>query len=178
MNTELIKTPGTKFLATALFALLFVLPLSAQRIAYCDVNSILENITEYQQAQQELDRVAAGWRQEISQEYDKIKSMYNRYQAEQVLLSDEARNQREEEIMAAEQSVRELQKERFGPEGDLFQRRREMVQPIQDRVYSAIEGYANDRGYDFIFDKSGTSGMIFSNERYDVTNDILLRLKE
>ncbi|MBR9920135.1 MAG: OmpH family outer membrane protein [Bacteroidetes bacterium] len=171
-----MKTPGTKFLATALLAFLFVLPMSAQRIAYCDVSSVLESITEYQQAQQELDRVAAGWRQEIQQEYDKIKSMYNRYQAEQVLLSDDARREREEEIMAAEQSVRELQKQRFGPEGDLFQRRRELVQPIQDRVYAAIEEYANDRGYDFIFDKSASSGMIFSNERYDVTNDILERL--
>ena len=177
MNLTL-KSTGSKFLATAFVAMLFALPMSAQRIAYCDVNTILESITEYQQAQQELDRVAAGWRQEISQEYDKIKSMYNRYQAEQVLLSDDARQEREDEIMQAEQSVRELQKERFGPEGDLFQRRRELVQPIQDRVYASIESFANDRGYDFIFDRSSNAGMIFSNERYDVTNDILERLKE
>ena len=182
MTNMTIRIPGTKFFASALlplaFALLFALPSSAQRIAYVDVNQILESITEYQQAQEELDRVAAGWRQEISQEYDKIKTLYNRYQAEQVLLSDDARRQREEEIMDLEQSVRDLQKSRFGPEGDLFQRRAELVQPIQDRVYAAIEDYANDRGYDFIFDSGASSGMIFSNARYDVTEDVLKRLSE
>ena len=176
MKNAILPARTSRFLATAFVAVLFALPMNAQRIAYVDINTILESITEYQQAQTELDQIAATWRQEIQQEYDKIKSMYNRYQAEQVLLSDEARRQKEDEIMAAEQSVRELQKQRFGPEGDLFQRRRELVQPIQDRVYSVIEEFANDRGYDFIFDQSASTGMIFSNERYDVTNDILERL--
>lgn len=151
--------------------------LNAQRIAYVDVNQILESIEEYRNAQEELDQLAATWRQEIAQEYDKIKGMYNRYQAEQVLLSDEARQQREEEIMNKEKEVRDLQKNRFGPEGALFQRRTELVRPIQDRVYGAIEDYANDRGYDFIFDKSGSAGMIFSNPEYDKTQDVLRLLK-
>ena len=151
--------------------------LSAQRIAYVDVSQILESIEEYRGAQEELDNLAATWRQEIAQEYDKIKGMYNRYQAEQVLLSDEARQQREEEIMNKEKTVRDLQKDRFGPEGSLFQRRQELVRPIQDRVYAAIEEYANDRGYDFIFDKAGGAGMIFTNPEYDKTQDILRLLK-
>lgn len=148
----------------------------AQKIAYVDVQRILESIQEYQQAQQELDDLAARWRQEIAQEYDVIKGMYNRYQAEQVLLSDDARADREEEIMAKEKEVRDLQRERFGPEGLLFQRRQELVQPIQDKVYAAIEAYANERGYDFIFDRSGQAGIIFSNPQYDKTEDILNRL--
>ncbi len=149
---------------------------TAQRIAYVDVNKILESIDEYQEAQRELDQLAATWRQEIAQEYDKIKSMYNRYQAEQVLLSDEARRQREDEIMVQEKEVRELQKARFGPEGALFDRRQDLVRPIQERVYQAIEEYANERGYDFIFDRSGAAGMIFSNPQYDKTEDILRAL--
>jgi outer membrane protein len=149
---------------------------TAQRIAYVDVNKILESIDEYQEAQRELDQLAATWRQEIAQEYDKIKSMYNRYQAEQVLLSDEARRQREDEIMVQEKEVRELQKARFGPEGALFERRQDLVRPIQERVYQAIEEYANERGYDFIFDRSGAAGMIFSNPQYDKTEDILRAL--
>ncbi len=149
----------------------------AQRMAFVDVNQILESIEEYKGAQDELDRTAATWRQEIAQEYDKIKGLYNRYQAEQVLLSDEARKQREDEIMAKEKEVRDLQKDRFGPEGELFKRRQELVRPIQDRVYAAIEEYANDRGFDFIFDKSGGAGMIFSNPEFDKTQDILQRLK-
>jgi len=149
----------------------------AQRIAYVDVNTILESIDEYQEAQQELDRLASQWRQEIAQEYDKIKSMYNKYQAEQVLLSDEARRQREEQIMDMEKRVRDMQKARFGPEGKLFERRQELVKPIQDRVYAAIEEFASDRGYDFIFDRSGAAGIIFSNPQYDKTEDIVRALR-
>lgn len=168
----------TKLKLIAVFALaLMTVTTHAQRIAYVDVNKILESIQEYQNAQQELDRLAAKWRQEIAQEYDVIKGMYNRYQSEQVLLSDDARQQREEEIVNKEKAVRDLQKSRFGPEGGLFKRRQELVRPIQDRVYGAIESYAKERGYDFIFDKSGAAGMIFSNPEYDKTGDILNRLK-
>lgn len=161
-----------------LFGALFLFNISAnaQKIAFVDVQEILENIAEYQEAQTELDRLANQWRQEIAQEYDIIKGMYNRYQAEQVLLSEDARNQREEEIMNKEKEVRDTQRERFGPEGALFKRRQELVQPIQERVYAAIESYANERGYDFIFDRSSDSGMIFSNPQYNKTEDILRRL--
>jgi outer membrane protein len=163
-------------LATLLTAA-FAFTAQAQRIAYVDVNVILESIEEYQRAQKDLDEIAATWRQEIAQEYDKIKGQYNRYQAEQVLLSDDARRQKEEEIMEMEKRVRELQKDRFGPEGALFQKRKELVQPIQDRVYAAIQEYANDKGYDFIFDKSGSAGMIFANPSYDKTKEVLDKLK-
>jgi len=147
---------------------------AAQRIAYIDMDKILNSLPEYQQAQQELDRVAQDWRQDIAQKYDVIKGMYNKYQADQVLLSEDMRKQREEDIMAREQDVRELQKQRFGPEGDLFKRRKQLVEPIQDKVYSAIETYANDKGYDFIFDRSSpAAGIIFSNARYDKTDDLL-----
>jgi outer membrane protein len=167
-----------KILALALgFTLAFSTAASAQRIAYVDVNRILESFKEYQDAQGELDRVASKWRQEIAQEYDVIKGLYNRYQAEQVLLSEDARRQREDEIMNREKEVRDLQKARFGPEGELFRRRQEMVRPIQERVYRAIESYATERGYDFIFDKSGSAGIIFFSPAYDKTDDILSRLK-
>lgn len=151
--------------------------LMAQKIAYVEIDRILESIKEYQDAQTELDRQASVWRQDIAQEYDVIKGMYNRYQAEQVLLSEETRRQREEEIMNKEKAVRDIQRERFGPEGELFKRRQELVRPIQDKVYRAIEAYAAERGYDFIFDKSSGAGMIFSNPQYDKTQDILARLR-
>ncbi len=150
---------------------------NAQRIAVIDVNKILESIDEYKAAQQELDQIASKWRQDIAQEYDKIKGMYNSYQAEQVLLSDEARRQREEEIMAKEKEVRDLQKTYFGPEGQLFKRRQDLVRPIQDKVYAAIESYAQDRGYDLVLDKSSATGILFNNPDYDKTEDILNRLK-
>ncbi len=173
MKSNLFK----KTLAVFAFATLVVFSAQAQRIAYVDVNRLLESVSAYQTAQTELDRVSSKWRQEIAQEYDKIKGMYNRYQAEQVLLSDDARKQREEEIMTKEKDVRDLQRKYFGPEGDLFKMRQELVRPIQDKIYAAIEDYAKERGFDFIFDKAGNAGMIFSNPQYDKTDDILQRLK-
>jgi outer membrane protein len=148
----------------------------AQRIAYIDMDRILNSITEYQQAQEELDKIASQWRQEIALEYDNIKSQYNRYQAEQVLLSDQERKKYEDEIIAKEQEVRELQKRKFGPEGELFKKRQELVEPIQAQVFQAITDYADDQGYDFIFDKASSSGMIFANAKYDVTDKILQKL--
>ena len=92
--------------------------------------------------------------------------------AEQVLLSDQAKQERQDEIMEMETQVRDLQKKRFGAEGDLFKRRQDLVRPIQEQVYGAIEEYAGDRGYDFIFDKGGSTGIIFSSDEYDKTDDI------
>lgn len=148
----------------------------SQNVAIVDVSAILESMTEYSAAQTELDRVAAQWNQEIAQQYDDIKSLYNKYQAEQVLLSDEMKAQREEEIMKKEKAVRELQHDRFGPEGELFNRRMQLVSPIQDRVYSAIEAYSNERNIDIVFDKSSATGLLFAKEQYDKTDEIKRKL--
>ena len=166
-----------KVIFTLSFALLTVFALPAQKVASVDITRILESQSDYVSAQAQLDELASKWKREIEVEYDKIKGLYNRYQAEQVLLSDEVSRQREEEIISKEKHVREMQKEKFGPEGALFQRRQQLVQPIQDRVYSAIENYANEKGFDFIFDRSSASGIIFANERYDKTDDIIADLK-
>lgn len=147
--------------------------LSAQRIAIVDITRVLEEMADYQTAQKELDDIAAQWRQDIALEYDQIKAMYNKYQAEQVLMTEDARKQREDEIMEREKQVRELQRDKFGPEGALFRKRQDLVQPIQERVYAAIKTYAEDRGFDFIFDKGGSGGLIFSNAEYDKTDDII-----
>ena len=155
---------------------MMITSVSAQRIAVVDINQVLESLPEYQEAQKELDRIAAEWRQEIAQQYDVIKSMYNKYQAEQVLLSDEVRKQREEEIVNKEKSVREMQKQRFGPDGALFKRRQSLVQPIQDKVYSAIEDYANSMDFDFILDKGSSAGLLFVNSRFDKTEDIISKV--
>lgn len=149
---------------------------SAQRIAIVDINEVLGSYVDYQNAEKEIDKVASEWRQEIAQEYDKIKALYNKYQAEQVLLNEDQKKQREDEIMEAEKMVRQMQKNRFGPEGDLFVKRQELVSPIQDKVYAAIEDFAADRGYDLIFDKGGAAGLLFVTEEYDKTEEVKKRL--
>lgn len=173
-NTNL-DTMKIKYLFTLLVAFAFN-AVHAQRIAVVDINQVLGQMSEYKAAQTEVDRVAAEWRQEISQEMDKIKSLYNKFQAEQVLLSDEAKKLREEEIVKKEEQVRELQKRRFGPEGDLFKKRQQLVAPIQDKVFAAIEAYAADKGYDLIFDKAGSTGLLFSNPDFDKTEDLKKRV--
>lgn len=166
-----------KLVSIALFAFAFNGFVSAQRIAYVDVTAVLESLPEYQKAQEQLDKLATTWRQEIAQEQDKIKGMYSKYQAEQVLLSEEMKRTREEEITNKEKEVREMQRQKFGPEGALFKKREELVKPIQDKVYAAIQKLAEDKGFDFIFDKGSASGMLFADPRYDKTEDVKKILK-
>lgn len=162
-----------KLIALSLMVGLFsISSINAQRIAIVDINEVLGAFPDYQDAEREIDKFASEWRQEIAQEYDKIKAMYNKFQAEQVLLNADQKKEREEEIMLAEKEVRELQKRRFGPEGDLFIKRQELTSPIQDKVYEAIEDFAASRGYDVIFDKGGSAGLLFVTEEYDKTADI------
>jgi len=178
INNYFRPTMIKKILSTALFSLFLTGLATAQRIAYVDVTAVLESLPEYQKAQEQLDKLATQWRQEIAQEQDKIKGMYSKFQAEQVLLSEDMKKQREEEIVAKEKEVRELQRQKFGPEGALFKKREELVKPIQDRVYSAIEKYAQDKGFDFIFDKGSASGMLYADKRYDKTEDLKALLKK
>ncbi len=149
---------------------------NAQRVAYVDVSNILDNMPEYKTAQRTLDQTAEQWKQEIEQEYTKIEEMYRRYQAEQVLLSDKAKQQREDEIVEKEKLARALQQKRFGSGGQLFKKRQELVKPIQDKVYNAIQEYSNEKGLDIVFDKSSGVTIIFANPQHDKTDDIMKRL--
>ena len=157
-----------------LIALSFIMSfgLQAQKIAVVEISALLESSEDYKNAQRQLDKISADWRQEISIQLDEIKSLYNKYQAEQVLLSDDIRKEREQEIMDKEAAVRELQKRRFGPEGDLFIKRQDLVSPIQDKVFAAIEDFAESRGFDIIFDKGGAAGLLYANSEYDKTEEI------
>ena len=169
-----MKTKSLIYSMMVLFATMT--KIDAQKIALVDINEVLSAMPEYQSAQIELDKIAAEWRQEIAQEFDKVKSLYNKFQAEQVLLSADEKTRKEEEIVKKEADVREMQKAKFGPEGALFKKRQEMVSPIQEKVFAAIESYAADRGFDIIFDKGGATGLLFANAEYDKTIDLKKRL--
>ena len=167
-----------KILFSAATALFLTVSLNAQKIAIVDITQVLNSLPNYKTAEDELAKVTAKWRSDIAQKQDVIKGMYNRYQAEQVLLSEDVRKQREEEIMNKEKEVREDQRVKFGPEGELFRKRQELIKPLQDKVYTAIERFATEKGYDLILDKSSSSGIIFSNATYDKTNSILEMVKK
>lgn len=173
------KTPDMRHIQWIALVAIITLPLfaGAQRLAYVDVNAILESIPEYQKAQESLDKLATQWRQEIAKEQDVVKGMYSKYQAEQVLMSEDMKKKREEEIMNKEKEVREMQRQKFGPEGALFKKREELVKPIQDRVYNAVSQFAEDKGFEFIFEKGSASGMLFADPKYDKTEDVKAMLK-
>lgn len=165
-----------KLLYTAAICFAFSFAVDAQRIAVVDITDVLESLNDYKSAERDLDKLASEWRQDIAQEYDKIKSLYNKYQAEQVLLSDDVKRQREEEIMSKEEKVRALQKSKFGAEGELFLRRQELISPIQDKVFAAIQDLADDRGYDLILDKNSSTGILFASDEYDKTATLKQKL--
>ncbi|HMY84822.1 MAG TPA: OmpH family outer membrane protein [Saprospiraceae bacterium] len=164
-------------LIAGLFALLSVGAASAQRVAVVDIAGLLENMPEYAAAQKQLDDLSATWRAEINAEMDKIKGLYNKYQAELPLLNDDMKRKREDEITNKEKEVRDLQRARFGTDGALFAKREELVKPIQDKVYKAIDDYAKERGFDLILDKSSAAGVLFVSDGIDKTADIAKRIK-
>ena len=145
----------------------------AQKFAYVDTDYILNNIPEFNQAQDKLDEISKQWQTEIEGIYAEVDKMYRDYQTQEVLLTDEMKKKREEAIIAKEKSAKDLQKKRFGPEGDLYGKRQELIQPIQDKVYDAIQQLAANSKYAVIFDSSSDLIMLYSNPNLDKSDKVL-----
>jgi len=154
-------------------ACIFATTTYAQRFGYVDTDLILQSIPEYQNKQSELDEISVQWQSEIEKMYAEIDRMYKEYQAEQILLTEDMKRKREEQIIEKEKEAKEKQKQRFGFKGDLFRKRQEFTKPIQDQVYAAIKAVADARGYAVIFDKAGTLTMLYTSAKYDLSEDIL-----
>ena len=148
----------------------------SQKYAYVDTKYILDNISEYKASQQQLDQVSINWQKEIEAKYAVIDKLYKDYQAEQILLTEEMKNKREAEITAKEKEVKEFQKQKFGYDGELFKKKQELVKPIQDKIFNAVKKMATDQGYAVIFDKSSDLIMLYTNPKYDKSDDILLMM--
>ena len=148
----------------------------AQRYAIVDSKYILEKMPDYKQAQSKLDQFSEQWQKEIDTRQSALDKMYKDYEAEQVMLSEELKKKREDEIFVREKEVRDLQRQRFGFEGDLFKKRQELVKPVQDKVYNAIQKIAVARLYDFILDKSEGITVIFADPKLDKSEDVLREL--
>jgi len=148
----------------------------AQRYAVIDSRYILSKIPEYRDAQAKLDQFSVLWQQEIDQKQEALDRMYKEYDAEQVMLPDDLRKKREDELYNRQKELRDLQRQRFGFEGDLFKKRQELIKPVQDKVYNAVQKMANERQYDFILDKSEGITVIFADPKLDRSDDILKAL--
>ena len=149
---------------------------SAQKFAYVDTDYILSQLPDYKSAQKELDELSEKWQKEVDQKYAAIDRLYKNYQAEEVLLNNEQKKQRQAEIIAKEKEAKQFQQQKFGYEGELFKKREQLIKPIQDRVFEAIQTISKREDLDFIFDKSGDMVMLFSNARYDKSDEVLEEL--
>jgi outer membrane protein len=148
----------------------------AQRYAVIDSKYILEKVPQYKESQERLDQFSVQWQQEIDQKQTAVDKMLKDFDAEAIMLSDELKKKREDEIFNKEKELRDLQKKRFGFEGDLFKKRQELIKPIQDRVYNAVQKLAVDKQYDFILDKSEGITVIFADPKLDRSDDVLRNL--
>jgi len=149
---------------------------SAQKYAYIDSKYILDNIPEYKDAQTQLDELSSKWQTEIEEKHVSIEKLYKKYQADEILLPEEIKKKRQDEIIEKEREAKDLQKKRFGVDGDLFKKRQELIEPIQNKIYKAIKQMATDGSYAFVFDKANQSNIMYADPKFDKSKTVLKKL--
>ena len=147
-----------------------------QKIVYVDSEYIMENIPEYGDAQEELNALSEKWQKEVKAVYDKVSEMYSKYQTEMLLLSEDQKRAREQAIVDKEQEAKNLQMQYFGAEGQLYQKRTELIQPIQEKVYTAMKEVAQAKNYAFILDLASGTSVLYASDKNDVSDDVLDQL--
>lgn len=165
-----------KICLTTVLVAVFTVTVFSQKFAFVDSQYILDNIPEYQQAQTKLDETSVEWQKEIEVKFAEIDKLYKSFQAEAVLLPEDIKIKREEEIILKEKEVKELQKKRFGTGGDLAKKREELVKPIQTKIYNAIEEIATIGNFALIFDTSSQLSILYSNAKFDKSDEVLEKL--
>ena len=165
-----------KLFALVACTLIFASFAHAQRYAVIDTKYILDRMPEYRSAQKQLDDVAATWQKEIDAMQQDLDRMYKDFDAEQVMLSEDLKQKRQDQLFTKEKTLRDLQRKRFGFEGDLFKKRQELIKPVQDKVYNVVQKLAVQRGYDFILDKSEGITVIFADPKLEKSDDVLREL--
>ena len=150
--------------------------IGGQKFAYVDSDYILSNIPEYADAQEELNALSTKWENEVKAIYNKVSEMYKKYQTEMVLLSEDQKHAREQDIINKEQEAKNLQMQYFGSEGQLYQKQTELIQPIQEKIYTALTELAQTKGYTFIFDLASGTSILYASEKVDVSDDVLDQL--
>jgi outer membrane protein len=164
------------FLGALLFAVAFVFGTSfaiGQKYAYVDSDYILKKMPDYQDSKEKLDKLADRWTKEIEELYAVLKGKKDNFAKEEVLLPEEEKTKRGAEIKKLEQDAIQMQTNRFGVSGDYFQKRQELIKPIQDKVFDAMQKVAQKKGYSFVFDKANQSNLVYAETKFDLSNDVL-----
>lgn len=170
-NKKNKKMKKVIFILTAVF--LLTSNLYAQKFAYVDTDYILNRIPDFKQAQDKLDAISTDWQIKIEEMYAEIDQMYRDYQQEKVLLTEKMQRQREDLILEKEKEAKNLQQKYFGPEGELYKKRQELIRPIQDKVYDAVQQLAANNKYQVVFDSSSDLIMLYSNPNLDKSDKVL-----
>lgn len=146
---------------------------SAQKYACVNTDYVLRSIPDYSNAQKRLDKYVEDWQKEIADKLAELDAMRAEYEQENYLLPENLKKRRQADIKTKEQEIRTLQQQRFGAGGDLDKKRTELLKPVQDRVYDIIERVAQEKNYAFVFDKAGSSAVLFASKKYDISDDVL-----
>lgn len=158
----------------SLFALLaFAASSFAQKYCIIDSKYILDKMSDYKEAQTKLDNISKAWQDEIDAKMAEVDRMYKSYLAEKPMLSDDLRNKRQDEIVSKEKAAKDLQKQRFGFEGDLFKKRQEFIKPVQDRVFNAVQKMAGAKAFDMVLDKAGGITLFYADPKLDKSDEVL-----
>lgn len=165
-----------RIVLSAVCVLLVTFTANAQRYCVIDSKYILDKMVEYKDAQTKIDKLSEDWQKDIDNRMQEVDRMYKAYQAERAMLSEEMRKKREDEIIAKEKAVKDLQKQRFGYEGELFRERQKLIKPVQDKVFNAVQKYATSRAYDMVLDKAGGVTLFYADPKIDKSDDILKTL--
>ena len=147
-----------------------------QSIAYIDMQYILKNLPQYEQANEQLTMLSKRWQKEIDAAQQEARVMATNYQTEQIFLSEALRTQREQEIVKKEQEVLELKRKYFGQEGELYKKREALIKPIQDEIYNAIQELSNEKHIDVVKDRSADPALIYMSSKLDVSDQVLQKL--
>jgi outer membrane protein len=160
-------------LTLLVLAIAFNIQAQRQKFGYVDTEYILEKMPEYRSALRQLESFSESLQQEVDSRYDKLDRKFREYRAEEPLLTSEQRRQREEEIIQLEEEVKRFENEKFGPSGELFQKREELIKPIQDKVFKAIQKVSKENAYDFVIDIAGNMVVLITNPQYDLSDNVL-----
>lgn len=161
-----------KFLPLVLLILAFA-PLRAQKYACVNTDYIMRSMPEYNQALSKINKYIEEWSGELSSKQQEVDELREQYQQEAYLLPDNLKQRRQDELHNKEKELRSLQQQRFSAGGDLDQKRAELMKPVQDRVYNAIERIAREKGYAFVFDKASSNAVLYVGEKYEISNQVL-----
>lgn len=162
-----------KLVLILLLVPIFILGTQAQKFAYVDSEYILSNLPDYTQAKFQLDLVAKKWQKEIEDKLAAYDKDVKAYEAEKILLTEDMRIKREKELDEKRQAILDLQKKRFGKEGDLFKKQQELIKPIQDKVYEAIKDVSESKSYGIVFDKAGVTTIMYASAKFDISDQVI-----